>query len=266
MNFQYWSGPNTSAPIFVFFGAEENIDDDVSAIGFLTDNASHFKALLLYIEYPHIASGALASSAPILYFDDTVPQVGFYSIVSKDFKETSESCYKTISESWAEIEKVASNPDGLSILSKKFKTCTPLKRSSQLKDYLDSMYIEAAQFDHPPSHLVSIVCDGIDGAPQGSDVLGRIFGGVVAYQGEYSCYDINYYNNLNDQSSLAWIWQDLKLMLHRFASNIIFSNGLRDPYSSGGVLENISDSIVAVSTINGSLSLSLKIPNKEIVD
>lgn len=28
--------------------------------------------------------------------------------------------------------------------------------------------------------------------------------------------------------------QDIKLILHRFGSNIIFSNGLRDPYSTGG--------------------------------
>lgn len=50
INFKYWSGPNTSAPILVFFGAEENLDDDIHGIGFLTDNASRFKALLLYIE------------------------------------------------------------------------------------------------------------------------------------------------------------------------------------------------------------------------
>ncbi|KAG4183106.1 hypothetical protein ERO13_A09G087450v2 [Gossypium hirsutum] len=43
---------------------------------------------------------------------------------------------------------------------------------------------------------------------------------------------------------------DIKLILHRFGSNIIFSNGLRDPYSRGGVLENISESVLAVHTIN----------------
>ncbi|KAK4856815.1 hypothetical protein QYF36_021637 [Acer negundo] len=50
---------------------------------------------------------------------------------------------------------------------------------------------------------------------------------------------------------------DIKLILQRFGSNIIFSNGLRDPYSSGGVLENISDSIVAVRTVNGSHCLDI---------
>ncbi|KAJ9178018.1 hypothetical protein P3X46_009938 [Hevea brasiliensis] len=379
INFKHWSGPNTSAPILVFFGAEENIDDDIRSIGFLTDNASQFKALLLYIEhryygksvpfgsskealknasslgyfnsaqaladyaavimhvqknysaksspviviggsyggllaswfrlkYPHIALGALASSAPILYFDDSVPLAGFYSIITKDFKETSESCYKTISESWAEIEKVASKPNGLSLLSQKFMTCNPLKKSSELKDYLDSLYTEAAQFDYPPTYRVSLVCGGVNGAPEGTDILGRIFAGVVAYLGERSCYDLNLFNDLTDETSLAWAWQtcseivirighdrdsmfpaapfnldsyikdckslfgvlpqpewvttyygghDLKLILRRFASNIIFSNGLRDPYSSGGVLENISDSIVAISTTNGSHCLDL---------
>ncbi|KDO37776.1 hypothetical protein CISIN_1g032719mg [Citrus sinensis] len=55
---------------------------------------------------------------------------------------------------------------------------------------------------------------------------------------------------------------DIKLILQRFASNIIFSNGLRDPYSSGGVLENISDSVVAIPTINGSHCLDILAANQ----
>lgn len=38
------------------------------------------------LKYPHIAIGALASSAPILQFDDIVPADTFYNIVSNDFK------------------------------------------------------------------------------------------------------------------------------------------------------------------------------------
>ncbi|CAI9768559.1 unnamed protein product [Fraxinus pennsylvanica] len=50
----------------------------------------------------------------------------------------------------------------------------------------------------------------------------------------------------------------IKLVLHRFASNIIFSNGLRDPYSSGGMLEDISECVVAIYTINGSHCLDIR--------
>lgn len=39
------------------------------------------------LKYPHVALGALASSAPILYFDNIVPpEDGYYSIVTKDFR------------------------------------------------------------------------------------------------------------------------------------------------------------------------------------
>ncbi|XVE79345.1 hypothetical protein DITRI_Ditri14bG0050800 [Diplodiscus trichospermus] len=261
------------------------------------------------LKYPHVALGALASSAPILYFDDLAPQVGYYAIVTKDFKETSESCYETIRKSWDEIDKVARNSDGLSILSMTFKTCEKLNRVSDLKDYLDSFYSEVAQYDHPPNYPVSIVCGGIDGAPKGTDILDRIFAGVAAYMGNRSCYDMNEFNHQTDESYMGWKWQtcselvmpighgnndsmfppdpfnlsrftkkckklfgvepqphwvttyygghDLKLTLHRFASNIIFSNGMRDPYSSGGVLENISDSVVAVHTVYGSHCLDI---------
>jgi hypothetical protein len=38
------------------------------------------------LKYPHIAIGALASSAPILQFEDIVPSTIFYDLVSDDFR------------------------------------------------------------------------------------------------------------------------------------------------------------------------------------
>lgn len=38
------------------------------------------------LKYPHIAIGALASSAPILQFDKITPWTSFYDGVSQDFK------------------------------------------------------------------------------------------------------------------------------------------------------------------------------------
>lgn len=50
MNFKYWGGANSSAPIFAYLGAEDSIDTYPTGIGFMTDNAATFKALLVYIE------------------------------------------------------------------------------------------------------------------------------------------------------------------------------------------------------------------------
>jgi hypothetical protein len=38
------------------------------------------------LKYPHVAMGAVASSAPILQFDDITPWTSFYDAVSEDFK------------------------------------------------------------------------------------------------------------------------------------------------------------------------------------
>ncbi|XP_054816811.1 uncharacterized protein LOC129316416 isoform X2 [Prosopis cineraria] len=377
INFKYWGGANSSAPIFAYFGAEEPIDDDLKVIGFLNDNAPSFKALIVYIEhryygksvpfgsreealknaknrgyfnsaqaiadyaavllhikkklkaqkspvvviggsyggmlaswfrlkYPHVALGALASSAPILYFDNITPSNGYYSVVTRDFQEASETCYENILKSWSEIDRAASEPDGLSILSERFNTCSPLNSSSELKDYLETMYASAAQYNRPPRYPVTVICGGIDGASFGSDILNKIYAGVVAYKGNGTC-KVNGPINTTE-TAVGWRWQrcsemvipigrgndtmfppspfnlksyvrdckkaydvaprphwvttyygghHIKLVLQRFGSNIIFSNGLRDPYSSGGVLDNISDSIVAVHTVNGSHCLDI---------
>ncbi|KAJ9188757.1 hypothetical protein P3X46_000122 [Hevea brasiliensis] len=266
------------------------------------------------LKYPHIALGALASSAPVLYVDHISPPDGHDSIVANDFREASETCYQTIKKSWAEIDEIASKPNGLSILSKKFKTCKSLTDSYELKNYLVSMYSGAAQYNKPPTYPVNIVCSGIDGSSStdsGKDNLSKIFAGLFAYMGDRSCY-INSPANV-PETSMGWRWEtcsemvipigrgndtmfppdpfdlksyiqdckdlfgvpprphwvtayygnhSIKVILQRYGSNIIFSNGLKDPYSSGGVLENLSDNITAVYTVNGSHCLDILFANK----
>ncbi|PRQ32986.1 putative lysosomal Pro-Xaa carboxypeptidase [Rosa chinensis] len=76
------------------------------------------------LKYPHIAVGALASSAPLLYFDDITPSDGLHSVVTNNFREASENCYNTIKKSWSEIDRIAVHQDdGLDILTEKFQTC-----------------------------------------------------------------------------------------------------------------------------------------------
>ncbi|GAV88486.1 Peptidase_S28 domain-containing protein, partial [Cephalotus follicularis] len=200
-------------------------------------------------------------------------------------QEASESCYNTIKESWSEIDKVAAQSNGLYLLSKKFKTCKPLKNASDLKEYLDSLYSVAAQYDRPPKYPVNVVCNGIDGALKGKDILGRIFSGVVAelvipigrgsndtmfYAApfdlkEYSDSCKEYYGVSPRPHWITTYYggHHVKEVLNRFGSNIIFSNGLRDPYSTGGVLENISTSIVAVKTKKGSHCLDIVSPRDD---
>ncbi|XP_020975914.1 lysosomal Pro-X carboxypeptidase-like [Arachis ipaensis] len=244
IDFKNWGGSKSGAPIFVWFNGETSLEDGIDAAGILKDNALRFKALLLYIEhryygksfpfgsseealknastmgylnsaqaladyaailldirktlnahdspiivyggsyggllaawfrlkYPHIAYGALASSAPILYFDGVAPKHGYYYIVSKDFRSMFQP------------------------------------RPFNMENYLDSCEQQYSVIPLP--HWI-----------------------------------ITYYGG-----------QDIKLVFKRFASNIIFSNGLKYPYSSGGVLESLSPSLIALTTVNGTHCLDI---------
>jgi lysosomal Pro-X carboxypeptidase len=74
-----------------------------------------------------------------------------------------------------------------------------------VKDYLETIYASAAQYNHPPRYPVNIVCGGIDGAPFGTDVLTKIFAGAVAYSGNQSCY-VNGPKNISETTD-GWRWQ-----------------------------------------------------------
>ncbi|KAL0911480.1 hypothetical protein M5K25_019624 [Dendrobium thyrsiflorum] len=272
------------------------------------------------LKYPHMVIGALASSAPILYFDDITPQNGYCSVATNDFKETSESCYQTIKSSWIEIDNIAAKQNGLATLSQMFNTCSLLNKTDELKEALEGLYFGCAQYDNPNWNPVSRICDAIDGEPNGTTVLKRIISGMNAILGNSTCHN---FSETEDDMRAGWDWQDdmrsgwdwqvctemvmpigcsgenimfeaspfdlknyslwcnkrfnvnprphwitteygginIKKVLERFGSNILFSNGLRDPYSSGGVLQNISNSIVALTTAKGSHCLDISEAN-----
>ncbi|GLJ47192.1 hypothetical protein SUGI_0996240 [Cryptomeria japonica] len=249
------------------------------------------------LKYPHITIGALASSAPILYLDDTAPTYGYESVVTKDFRDVSETCYRRINESWAMMDKIASSPQGLLNLSKLFNTCENITDKDALYNELELMYNGAAQYDF---EKVKGICNAINSLPGNADTVSRI-AAAVNYRQRGLCLDLS----PPDFNSSGWFWQictdlvspttnypgttmfplsnfdfdsyardcylklgayprhhwittefgghaqDIKRVLKDFGSNIIFSNGLRDPWSSGGVLANISETIVAITTEEG---------------
>ncbi|XP_023738064.1 uncharacterized protein LOC111886055 [Lactuca sativa] len=258
------------------------------------------------MKYPHAAYGALAVSAPILYFMGLTPENGYASIVSTDWNSTSTTCYNTIRESWFEIDRVAAQPQGLSSLSQMFNTCMPLNTTQDLKYNLEGIYDVLAQYDNPKDNYLQTFCNATG---EKTYILDKIMAGVRAIYGTI-CNDIY---DMSFNKDFGWDWQSctemvmpmgqgendtmfqanpfdldeytkecqqvfgvtprpywapiefggygIKTVLEKFASNIIFSNGLRDPYSSGGVLQNISDTVVAISTQEGHHCLDIATPD-----
>ncbi|XP_043713270.1 lysosomal Pro-X carboxypeptidase [Telopea speciosissima] len=283
-------------------------------------------AAWMRLKYPHIAIGALASSAPILQFENIVPPETFYDIVSNDFRRESVSCFNTIKESWDAIEAEGQTAEGLLKLTHTFRICQNLSSSQDLSDWLDSAYSYLAMVDYPypseflmplPGNPIKEVCRKIDSYPDGTSILERIFAGVSIYYnytGTVDCFDLG-----DDPHGMSgWDWQactemvmpmssskgkslfptydfdyssyqegcfkefgvnprprwittefgghDIRTVLKAFGSNIIFSNGLLDPWSGGGVLQNISEAIVAFVTNEGAHHIDLRASTTEDPD
>ncbi|KAI6695040.1 hypothetical protein NL676_022750 [Syzygium grande] len=275
-------------------------------------------AAWMRLKYPHIAIGALASSAPILHFPDIVKPESFYNIVSNDFKRESTSCFNTIKASWDALTAEGEKKNGLKRLTRMFRLCGELKNTDDLAGWLDSAYSYLAMVDYPypsdflmplPGYPIREVCRKIDGCPDGTSILERVFEGVSVYYnhtGEVDCFDL--YDDPHGMS--GWDWQactemvmpmtsnpdtsmfpeydfdlsyykedcrtqfkvnprprwittefggkDIMTTLKTFGSNIIFSNGMLDPWSGGSVTQNVSDSIVALNTQEGAHHIDLR--------
>ncbi|XP_039159615.1 prolyl carboxy peptidase like protein 5-like [Eucalyptus grandis] len=89
----------------------------------------------LRLKYPHVALGALASSAPVLYFENMTPQDAYYSVVAKDFKEY-----------WSVVESgIQEPPVGMALTDPQKAELEARKLKDLKKKYQGSVRVKRAQ-------------------------------------------------------------------------------------------------------------------------
>lgn len=271
------------------------------------------------LKYPHVAIGAVASSAPILQFENITSPYSFNNIITQDFKSESQNCYRVIKGSWQQIDMVANQPGGPQLLRKSFKFCKPAD-SQSIQNWLYTAILYTAMTDYPtpsnflnplPAYPVKQMCKAIDDPTTGNDTFAKLYGAANVYynySGTATCFDLDDDSDPHDLGD--WTWQactelilptgantedsifpastwhyadrvhyckslfdveprrfwitthfggfNIERVLKRFGSNIIFFNGLRDPWSGGGVLKNISSSIIAIVAKEGAHHVDLR--------
>ena len=102
-------------------------------------------AAWLRIKFPHTFQGALAASAPFLYFKNapSAPMYGYSAITTDDFRNQLEKSPDLIREGFTAL--MAATEDQYAEMSELFNTCTPITNSTDIYN-LYSHYSAAYQF------------------------------------------------------------------------------------------------------------------------
>ncbi|EPS74090.1 hypothetical protein M569_00662, partial [Genlisea aurea] len=309
----------------VILSLKKNLTSENSPVIVFGGSYGGMLAAWFRLKYPHVAAGALSSSAPILNFDNITSQFSFNDIVTQDFRSESENCYKVIKKSWQEIDDTAVKPGGLEILRKHFRICKNHISAASLHSWLSTALIYTAMTDYPtpsdflaplPAHPVKQMCEAIDDPTTGNSTFAKMYGAANVYynySGNATCFDLA--DDSDPHGVNGWYWQactemilitdgnreesiftasnysyndrreyckdkygveprpnwaptefgahNIKRALKNFGSSIIFFNGLRDPWSGGGVLKNLSESLVAIVAKEGAHHVDLRFSTKE---
>ncbi|KAF8395428.1 hypothetical protein HHK36_019374 [Tetracentron sinense] len=197
------------------------------------------------LKYPHVTIGALASSSPILNFEDITSPYSFNNIITQDFrvsfytikhiflsffpvklkdirdelqdKSESENCYKVIKGSWEKIEDTAKQSGGLELLRKSFRICDNYISVDYLENWLGTAYIYTAMTDYPtpsnflnplPAFPVEKMCKAIDDPSTGNDTFAKLYGAAniyYNYTGTTTCF--NLLDDSDPHGLDEWTWQ-----------------------------------------------------------
>jgi lysosomal Pro-X carboxypeptidase len=86
-----------------------------------------------------------------------------------------------------------------------FNSYSPLNQSLELSSYLEGMYAYAAQYNAPPEYPVNMICNAIDQASHGNNIIDKIYSGVVALYGNDKC--IIHHSTSKKDDGWVWHWQ-----------------------------------------------------------
>lgn len=114
----------------------------------------------LRIKFPFVFQGALASSAPILYFRDSpsAPEPAFNDIITKSYNDQGAVCNSTIRNAWDIIMSVKTRPEAYVDLSFSLKTCRNVSNSSDIDNLYNHLqngfaYMAMTNYPYPTSFL-----------------------------------------------------------------------------------------------------------------
>ncbi|KVH90618.1 Peptidase S28 [Cynara cardunculus var. scolymus] len=243
------------------------------------------------LKYPHVAIGALSSSSPILQFENITSQYTFNNIITQDFRSESENCYKVIKGLWREIEDTAGWLSSALVYVSMTDYPTPSNFIAPLPAYPIKQAIDDPTLGNDTfakmyqaaniyyNYTGDVKCFDLDDDSDPHDLGGWQWQActemVMPISGnkEESIFPASTYSYTDHvkyceaayeiQPRPTWITtefggHDITRVLKRFGSNIIFFNGLRDPWSGGGVLNNISKSIIAIVAEKGAHHVDLR--------
>ena len=127
------------------------------------------------MKFPNVVDGALAASAPILFFGQVVPPEAYWRIVTYDFGNatTVEGCDKKIKQGFNRMDKYINNTaiNEYEVINRVFNTCTPLTSNQNLTNAENWLinaynYMAMVNYPYPTSFLTPLPGNPVDVACQ----------------------------------------------------------------------------------------------------
>ncbi|EXB54615.1 Lysosomal Pro-X carboxypeptidase [Morus notabilis] len=290
INDTFWGGATANAPIFVYTGNEGDIEWFTQNTGFMFEIAPHFKALLVFLESESESCYKVIKGS-WKQIKDTANKPGGAKLLRKAFKLCED--YEYIAdylENWLSTAYIYTSMTDYPTPSNFLnplpaypikQMCKAIDNPTTGNDTFAKLYGAANIYYNYTGTAKCFDLDddsdphGLSGwgwqactemiLPTSGNTKESIF---PASEWHYSG-RVSYCKNVYGvEPRRNWITTEfggfgIERVLKRFGSNIIFFNGLRDPWSGGGVLKNISRSIVAIVAKEGAHHVDLRFSTKE---